>query len=164
MNAVFLSLGSNVGNRRQAIDAMFEALVHALCGTVTRSRLLETEPLDVDDTQQWYLNCVVAGGWNGTAYELLDECQSVENRLGRVRTHRHSARTADIDILLFGNQTICDSRLHVPHPEIVRRRFCLEGLAELAPAYIIPGTDTSVQNYYTAALPLLSGQRIRAAE
>jgi len=164
MNVVFLSLGSNVGNRRQTIDAMFEALVYTLCGTVTRSRLLETEPLEVDDTQEWYLNCVVTGGWNDTVHDLLDKCQSIENRLGRVRTHRHSARTADIDILLFGNLVLCDSRLHIPHPGLARRRFCLEGLAELAPEFIIPGTDTRVQNYYTAALPLLSGQRIRAAE
>jgi 2-amino-4-hydroxy-6-hydroxymethyldihydropteridine diphosphokinase len=143
---------------------MFEALSHILYNNVTRSRLLETEPLEVDDVQQWYLNCVVTGGWNDTAHALLDACLSVENRLGRVRTHRHSTRTADVDILLFGNLIICDSRLQVPHPGLTCRRFCLEGLIELDPMLIIPGTNTSVQDYYTAALPILITQQIRAAE
>ena len=164
MNDVYLSLGSNAGDRRQYIDAMFEALSHILCNKVTRSRLVETEPLEVDDVQQWYLNCVVTGGWNDSAHALLDACLSVENRLDRVRTHRHSTRTADIDILLFGNLIIGDSRLQVPHPGLTRRRFCLEGLIELAPALIIPGINTSVLDNYTAALPTLINQQIRAAE
>jgi 2-amino-4-hydroxy-6-hydroxymethyldihydropteridine diphosphokinase len=164
MNAVFLSLGSNVGNRQQYIDIMYDALAHMLCGTVTRSRIVETEPLEVRDVQQWYYNCVVTGGWPGTPQALLDECLSVENSLGRERTHRHSSRTADIDILLFGNRIIDNSRLQVPHPGLVNRRFCLEGLVELAPELILPGTNTSVQNYYTAALPVLIHQQIRTVE
>jgi 2-amino-4-hydroxy-6-hydroxymethyldihydropteridine diphosphokinase len=136
--SVALSLGSNLGDRRNYIDAMAASLRKILTG-IRASRLMETEPVGVGEGHGAYLNKVVAGTYRGSAFELLEECLSIEARLGRVRVGCRSPRTADIDILLFGAETICaPPRLIVPHPELLNRRFCIEGLMDIDPAILVP--------------------------
>ncbi|MDR2591217.1 MAG: 2-amino-4-hydroxy-6-hydroxymethyldihydropteridine diphosphokinase [Chitinispirillales bacterium] len=137
MTFTALSLGSNLGDRLFHIESMERALRSILIdGTLRSSRVMETEPVGVSAAgQPAYLNKVVAGYYGGSAYELLDRCLSIETDLGRTRPTPKAPRTADADILVFGNEEINDPpRLIIPHPELSNRRFCLEGLIDIDPS------------------------------
>lgn len=96
------------------------------------SQVRETEPFGVTD-QPAFLNQVVKGVWPGSARDLLTAAKAAERLLGRKAGPRWGPRTADADILLFGDQLIDEPGLQVPHPGITARRFVLEPLAELDP-------------------------------
>lgn len=160
MATVFLSLGSNVGNRRLNIDKMIGRISRLLRSPRRISRLMETEPVDVPSKQRWFYNCIVSGRYCGTARMLLAQCHAIEADLGRIRTQRVAPRTADIDILLFGNRRIATKNLAVPHPQLLRRRFCLEGLREIAPAQRLPGTGRSFARHHGKMAQRVKAQRI----
>ncbi len=104
------------------------------------SEVYETAPVEVEEEQPDYLNCVVEVGYGATAIELLRFCQGVEAALGRVRgaSGEKASRIIDIDVLLFGEEVIEGPHLVVPHPGSLRA-FNLKGLADLAPEMYIPG-------------------------
>jgi 2-amino-4-hydroxy-6-hydroxymethyldihydropteridine diphosphokinase len=103
------------------------------------SRVYETTPVEVEEEQPDYLNCVVEVEYGAAAIELLRFCQGVEAALGRVResSGEKAPRTIDIDVLLFGEEVIEGPYLVVPHPGSLRA-FNLRGLADLAPDVYIP--------------------------
>jgi 2-amino-4-hydroxy-6-hydroxymethyldihydropteridine diphosphokinase len=138
---VYLGLGSNVGDRESILRAALSALETAGVRVLRRSSVYETEPVGLRD-QPWFLN-VVAEVQTACAPEpLLDLIQRIEASMGRTRTVRRGPRTLDIDILLYGDRAVTTTRLTVPHPELVSRRFVLEPLAELRPDLILPGGRT----------------------
>jgi len=156
MPRVFLSLGSNRGDRLEQLRQAIE-LLRRLEGVrfVDASRLYETEPWDVPpgelvDRADWFLNCVVEIETGLAPAKLLAEVQAIEGRLGRVRSGapphpqggypaRVEPRTVDIDILLYGNEVISDpDTLHIPHLFLHERGFVLRPLAELAPNFEHP--------------------------
>jgi 2-amino-4-hydroxy-6-hydroxymethyldihydropteridine diphosphokinase len=145
MHEVILCLGSNLGDRGHYILCMEGELRTILTPPVTLSRLLETEPLGTAAGQDWYYNRLLRGRYAGTPHELLDSCRIIEQRLGRERPCKNAPRTADIDIILFGEVQINDARLTVPHCHLADRRFCIAGLLELAPDWPVPGTGKSVR-------------------
>jgi 2-amino-4-hydroxy-6-hydroxymethyldihydropteridine diphosphokinase len=161
MVTVFFSLGSNAGNRHRNMEEMLRLLTAVLAQPIKKSRLMETEPVEVFDKQAWYLNRIVSGSYGGAAQDLLKECQRIESALGRVRAYRHGPRTADIDILLFGDAIIREESLCIPHPGLLRRRFCLDGIREIAPGLILPGEGISASAWYEAADGPIKGQKIR---
>jgi 2-amino-4-hydroxy-6-hydroxymethyldihydropteridine diphosphokinase len=128
---VFLSLGSNLGDRAAWLDAAREA-IEALPGTrlVATSRVYETAPQERQD-QPSYLNQVVAIDTALEPIDLLHECQRIEYEHGRRRAERFSSRTLDVDILLFQDVESDDPELTLPHPRMVRRAFVLVPLAEV---------------------------------
>lgn len=143
MARVFLSLGSNMGDRleqlRRAIDLLKQL---PRVRFLNASPLYETEPWDypsgeVVDRAHWFLNCVVEVETSLPPQGLLTEVQAIEGRLGRVRqgTPAHAEpRTMDIDILLYGDEVIsAPDNLHIPHLFLHERRFVLRPLADLAP-------------------------------
>jgi 2-amino-4-hydroxy-6-hydroxymethyldihydropteridine diphosphokinase len=144
MHEVILCLGANLGDRAEYMQRMEEALRGILAPPIALSRLMETEPLGSAVGQEWYYNRLLRGRYAGTPHELLDSCQDIEKRLGRERPCKNAPRTADIDIMLFGEVQINDARLTVPHRHLADRRFCVAGLLELAPDYPVPGTGKSV--------------------
>ncbi len=160
MVTVFLSLGSNVGNRRSNICKMIDRLCCLLHPPRRISCLMETEPVDVALKQRWFYNCVLSGKYRGTLQKLLAQCLSIESDLGRVRKKPHAPRTADIDILLYGNRRIVAKDLAVPHRQVLRRRFCLEGLREIAPARKFPGTGISFARHYGTMAKRVKAQKI----
>ena len=104
------------------------------------SKVYETVPVEVEEQQPDYLNCVVEIQYGATAIELLRFCQGIESALGRFREEsgEKTPRTIDIDVLLFDEQVIEEPHLIVPHPGSLRA-FNLKGLADLAPDVYIPG-------------------------
>ena len=143
---VFLSVGSNLGDRIAALRAAVRAL-QAVAGVrfVTASPVYETEPWESEPGQlanerPWYLNCVVEIDTDLPAPTLLERVQAIEAQLGRTRpggtpeAGRFAARTVDIDIVFYGERVIAvPDDLHVPHLLAHERAFVLRPLADLAP-------------------------------
>jgi 2-amino-4-hydroxy-6-hydroxymethyldihydropteridine diphosphokinase len=120
---------------------------------VTRaSRVYDAEPLG--PPQPRYLNAVLELETSLTAPALLDLLRRTELAAGRKRGARWSARTLDLDLLLYGYLVLDTPGLAVPHPGIACRRFVLEPLAELCPDRLVPRTGTSVARLLAAAPPL----------
>lgn len=156
MKTVYLSLGSNLGDRernlREAIRRLGEAGVRAL----RVSSLYETEPLDVRD-QPWFLNLVLEAETELFPKQLLARIRKIELDLGRKRLRPKGPRTADIDILLYGDSVIETAELTVPHPRMAERRFVLEPLAELAPELRHPATRQTIRELLAGT----AGQTVR---
>ncbi len=128
---VYLSLGSNVGDRETNLRTAIERL--AELGTVVAvSSVYETEPVDFT-AQPWFLNCAVALRTHLMPKLFLAKVLGIEQQMGRRRLQPKGPRTIDIDILLFGNSVINTPQLDVPHPAMHQRRFVLEPLTEIAP-------------------------------
>ncbi|MGB2982253.1 MAG: 2-amino-4-hydroxy-6-hydroxymethyldihydropteridine diphosphokinase [Candidatus Bipolaricaulia bacterium] len=134
---VFLSLGSNLGDRRRAIGAALESLERRDVALVARSSLYETEPTDFED-QPWFLNQVVEAETSLTPDDLMQVCKGIESDLGRLPGRRFGPRALDIDVLLYGRETIEQAGLVVPHPRMNQRRFVLIPLGEIAPELTDP--------------------------
>lgn len=154
---VYLSLGSNLGDRqanlRNAIGRLLE-----LGDVVEVSSLYETEPVEVTG-QPWFLNCAVAVKTELMPREFLAGILGIEKSMGRVRTQPKGPRVIDIDILLYGAQTISTPQLTVPHPAMAERRFVLEPLAEIAPDVVDPTLKKTARELMKA-LPNV-GPRVR---
>ena len=138
MKTVYLSLGSNMGDREQNIARAIELMDARGVHVVRRSALYETEPVDVRG-DRWFLNCAVRAETDLMPLQLMHALLQIERELGR---RRHAAQTApgalkeprsiDLDILLFGDSIIHSRELEVPHPRMAERRFVLLPLAEIA--------------------------------
>jgi 2-amino-4-hydroxy-6-hydroxymethyldihydropteridine diphosphokinase len=130
----FVGLGANLGDREAAIGR-----AAGLIGARRLSTIRETEPWGVVD-QPLFLNAVAEVETGLGARGLLERLLEVERELGRVRgTQRWGPRAIDLDLLLYGAETIAEPGLTVPHPRLHQRLFVLEPLAELAPDVVLPG-------------------------
>jgi 2-amino-4-hydroxy-6-hydroxymethyldihydropteridine diphosphokinase len=143
----FLSLGSNLGNRLAYLKAVTAALGRGPRMRIAGiSKVYETVPVEVEEDQPDYLNCVVELECGVGAIELLRYCQGIEAALGRERGEagEKAPRTVDIDLLLFGEETITERDLLVPHAGVTRV-FNLKGLADLDADLYIPGRGTVLE-------------------
>ena len=150
MKRIYLSLGSNVGDREGNLRKAVERLASDDVRVLRRSRIYETEPLDYQD-QAWFLNQVVEADTALFPMQLLTRIGRVEHELGRVRTVRNGPRTIDIDILFYAAAIVNTPRLEIPHPRLAERRFVLAPLAELAPDLRHPATHRSVRQMLESA-------------
>src|SRR5207245_11056248 len=127
---VYLSLGSNLGDRAANLNAAITRL--GAFGEVVRvSAFYETEPVDFA-AQTWFLNCAVKLDTEKMPKQLLAGILGIEQAMGRRRVQKNGPRTIDIDILMFGNSIIETQDLIIPHAAMHERRFVLEPLAEIA--------------------------------
>ena len=128
----FVSLGSNLGDRRARLASAFAALSD-LPGTKleARSSLYESAPLEAGGGD--YLNAVARLRTSLAPLELLHALQAIELRHGRVRPFPGAARTLDLDLLLYADRTIAGDELTVPHPRLHERAFVVVPLLEIAP-------------------------------
>ena len=134
---VYLSLGSNVGEREVNLHAAIAALPAAGVRVLQVSSFYETEPVDYLE-QAWFLNCVVEGETEATAEKLLRSLREIEARMGSKKLVAKGPRLIDMDILLYGQEKIDTPELQVPHPRMHLRRFVLVPLAEVAPQVVHP--------------------------
>ncbi|OGC07735.1 2-amino-4-hydroxy-6-hydroxymethyldihydropteridine diphosphokinase [candidate division WOR-1 bacterium RIFOXYA2_FULL_36_21] len=145
---VYLSLGSNVGDREEYIEqAVF--LIRKIKGieVLRRSSNYETDPEGKED-QQSFLNCVIEIKTILSAHKLLEEFQNIEQTLGREREVEWGPRTIDIDILIYGDSVISDDKLQIPHPLMHERLFVLQPLKELSPQLMHPVLEKSISTLY----------------
>ena len=132
MTIAYLGLGSNVGDRQANIDAAIRA-IDALPGTEVMkvSTIIETEPVG-GPPQGPFLNGAVEIDTELTPRQLLDAVKGIERGLGRVRTVKDGPRTIDIDILLYGDLSVREDGLRIPHPRMHERDFVKIPLREIA--------------------------------
>jgi 2-amino-4-hydroxy-6-hydroxymethyldihydropteridine diphosphokinase len=143
MKRVYLSLGSNLGDRianlRKALESLGEAGVE-VCRT---SSFYRTEPVDYRP-QPWFVNCVAEAETDWMPMQLLKAVKSVEKSLGRRNGIPKGPRPIDIDILLYENVAVRSRALTIPHQRLSERRFVLIPLRELAAQLRHPITRRTV--------------------
>jgi 2-amino-4-hydroxy-6-hydroxymethyldihydropteridine diphosphokinase len=137
----YLSLGSNLGDKRGAIAQALRRLEGMPDLTVVaRSTDYRTPPWG-DTDQDWFVNACAAVETGLSPQALLRACLSVEESLGRVRTRKWGPRIIDIDLIDYGGRTIRDEALTLPHPFALQRPFVLVPLAEIAPDLELGGAS-----------------------
>jgi 2-amino-4-hydroxy-6-hydroxymethyldihydropteridine diphosphokinase len=142
MPTVYLSLGSNVGDREANLRAAIAALPPAGIQVRQVSSIYETEPVDYLD-QPWFLNCVLEVETDLKPPALLQALRSIESQLDNKKEFAKGPRKIDLDILLYGHETIATLDLQVPHPRMLQRRFVLAPLAEIAPTLKHPAWNAT---------------------
>ena len=152
MPIAYIALGTNLEPRAAHLDKALE-LFHSLSGVEVKrvSSIYESKPVGYLD-QPDFLNLVFEAETELLPLDLLDSCQTIEQELGRVRTIRFGPRTLDVDIVLYGVESIDEERLTVPHPRMQERSFVLLPLQELNPEYVVPEWNKTV-NELVAELP-----------
>ncbi len=139
MTIAYIGLGSNLSEPiKQIQQAVTEIAKIAQSNISAISSIYLSKPMGPQD-QDDYINAVLALETGLSALDLLDALQAIENLAGRVRKeNRWGARILDLDIILFGDETINNERLTVPHYGMQEREFVLLPLAEIAPTIILP--------------------------
>ena len=159
MPRVYLSLGSNLGDRLAVLRAAVQQLqAHGLAlvdaSPLYESEAWEEEPGQTDVERRWYLNCALAVETTLRPRDLLDHLQAIETALGRTRTagltpeaQRFTPRTVDIDIIFYGEEVISvPDDIHVPHLLAAERAFVLRPLADIAPEFTHPTLYRSIRD------------------
>ncbi len=145
---VFIGFGSNLGDRQELCDRAVALMKLLPLSHVTGvSSYYESEPIDPKGIlgDMWFYNGVVRLETGLTPQRLLDILQESERALGRHDGKRDGPRTIDFDILFFGQQTINQPGLIVPHPRLHQRRFVLEPLVELDADWLHPSFHRPVK-------------------
>lgn len=144
MKRIFLSLGSNLGDRRSSLEKAAEMLGQ-LAGRITRrSAVYETEPW-AETPGSDFLNMVLEMQTNLQPLQLLEILHAIEVRCGRIPSpERYAPRVVDIDILFYGTDVFSLPELVIPHPVLHLRRFVLVPLAEIAPRWKHPETGITM--------------------
>ena len=137
MNKVYLSLGSNLGEREKNLARALQGLEKRGIKILRRSTIYETEPVEIRE-QAWFLNCVVEVETNLPPQKLMKLLLEIERELGRRRDVKYGPRTIDLDILLYADLVVNEPQLTIPHPKMAARRFVLAPLAEIAPQVMHP--------------------------
>ncbi|HET7108191.1 MAG TPA: 2-amino-4-hydroxy-6-hydroxymethyldihydropteridine diphosphokinase [Candidatus Acidoferrum sp.] len=155
MITVYIAIGTNVGEREanllQALRLLPESGVH-----IRRvSSIYETEPVDYLE-QEWFLNMVLEAQTELDALDLLSALRVIEARMGSRKAFAKGPRKIDLDILLYGSETIDTPELQVPHPRMLERKFVLIPLAEIAPGLRHPSWKSGVAH-------ILAGSSDRSA-
>jgi 2-amino-4-hydroxy-6-hydroxymethyldihydropteridine diphosphokinase len=138
-----VALGSNLGDRAAHLNYAISRL-RILLDDLRVSRFHETVPLGALGPQPLFLNAAAVGRTSVSARELLDALLAVEQERGRERPYPNAPRSLDLDLILFGDATIDEPGLIVPHPRFRERRFVLEPLAEIAPDMTDPVSGKTV--------------------
>ena len=134
---VYLSLGSNIGDRAKNLQEAIAALRKSGVSVFRVSSVYETEPVDYLE-QPWFLNCALEAETELPALDLLRALGQIESQMGSKKPIAKGPRLIDLDILLYDNEIIDTPELQVPHPRMHLRRFVLQPLAEIAPKLLHP--------------------------
>lgn len=146
MTIIYLSLGSNIGNRRKNLENAISELEKNSITLLKLSSFYETEP--VGPKQRNFYN--IAGKFKTilTPIDLLKKVKQIEQKLGRIKTYHWGPRVIDIDILFYGKQIVKSKNLVIPHKEIVNRAFVLVPLKEIAPNFVHPVYHKKIKNLH----------------
>lgn len=151
----YIGIGANLGDARATVESAVERLAQLpATRLVSQSSLFRTAPVDAGGDD--YINAVVRIDTTLAPEELLHALQTIEQEFGRERPYRNAPRTLDLDLLLFGQQTIATETLTVPHPRMTQRAFVLIPLLQLDPFIAIPDRGPA-----HAFVPGVAGQTIQ---
>ena len=151
--SAYVGLGANLGDARATIEAALAALAGPQTRMVAQSSLYRSAP--VDSSGPDYLNAAAHVRTTLAPHALLAHLQAIEAQHGRERPYRNAPRTLDLDLLLYGDQTLHTPTLTLPHPRLHERAFVLLPLAEIAPDVVVPGCAPIAE-----LLRSVAGQRV----
>lgn len=140
MAKVFLSLGSNLGNKRQNLESAVKLINERIGEISSLSSFYNTAPWGFDSDNS-FLNAAACVNTDLTPDDILSETQKIEKEIGRIKKSvdgTYSDRIIDIDILTYDNMQINSPQLTIPHPLMTQRDFVMIPLAEIAPDEIHP--------------------------
>ena len=146
---IYLSLGSNLGDRAANLERAIEALSEIGVRVLRRSSIYETEPVDFL-AQPWFLNCVVEAETSLEPRQLLEGLQAIERKLGSKKLVPRGPRIIDLDILIYDTAVIHEAGMEIPHARLTERRFVLVPFAELAPKLQHPVLRTTIAELLAA--------------
>lgn len=135
--SIFLGFGSNEGDSEAVFRQAFLLLEKRGVHIVSVSPFYETEPWG-NKNQPWFLNCCAEVDTGLTPEQLLETCQNIEQQFGRKKKGKWAQRSLDIDILFFHKMTKSSIFLTIPHPCLLKRRFVLQPMTDIAPDFIHP--------------------------
>jgi 2-amino-4-hydroxy-6-hydroxymethyldihydropteridine diphosphokinase len=135
----YLGLGSNVGDRRRALQAAVDELARADIAVLACSSLYDTDPVGEVPDQDIFLNACLRIATELEPLDLLDAVKAIERRVGRAPVGvRHGPRVIDIDVLMLGEQRLSHPRMQLPHAQLLSRRFVLVPALELDAELALP--------------------------
>ncbi|TSA27855.1 2-amino-4-hydroxy-6-hydroxymethyldihydropteridine diphosphokinase [bacterium] len=141
-------MGSNLGNKRYFIESAISDLRNEKKISVKRiSSIIMTKPVG-NIHQPDFLNCIVECETELNSYELMQTLLNIEKKLGRERKEKWGSRTIDLDILFFNDEITDTDDLKIPHPEIINRPFILQLMNELAPKFMHPKLNQTMEQLY----------------
>ena len=151
MNLIYLSLGSNLGNREQHLEEALERIESRIGALESVSRYYESEAWGFSSENSFF-NCCISVRTTLDPLLLMDLLLEIEKEMGRHREKMdrqrggmgYNDRVIDIDLLLYGDSQLDHPRLMIPHPSMGDRRFVLAPLAEIAPELIHPVAGMSI--------------------
>jgi 2-amino-4-hydroxy-6-hydroxymethyldihydropteridine diphosphokinase len=144
-SVVCIALGSNLGDRRDTLEAAVASLADTPGVSVQKvSSFHETEPVGGPPGQGLFLNATAVLETTLDPFGLLHVLREIEEHFGRTRTVHWGERTLDLDLLLFDDRIIDTPELTIPHPLLAERLFVLEPLAEVAPDAVDPVTKRTI--------------------
>ncbi|MGE3623691.1 MAG: 2-amino-4-hydroxy-6-hydroxymethyldihydropteridine diphosphokinase [Bdellovibrionales bacterium] len=148
MVKVAIALGSNIGDRMQALRTAVDGLAPYI-DIVARSPVYETAPAYVTD-QPPFLNAALVGETKLGPLILLRAVKDLENDLGRMPTFHYGPRAIDIDIIFYGDEIMNEAEITIPHPRMAEREFVLRPLNDIAPGWIHPENGKTVAEMLAA--------------
>lgn len=137
MSNAYLLLGSNMGNPKQMLSEASRLLVNKGIKLLQKSSIYQTEPWGEYDQPEFF-NQVLEVSCHLVAFHLLDCCKQIESELGRRQRRLWQQREIDIDILLMGDKMINEDQLTIPHAQLIKRKFALVPMCEIAPSAVHP--------------------------
>lgn len=140
----YIGIGSNLGDRLSFLRAALREMRRRSCRVRRVSSVYETEPVGYTE-QDWFLNAVVEVETTLDLHAFYSLLKQIEKEVGRRPAVRWGPREIDLDLLLFGEETIQEEHLRLPHPHLHERRFVLEPFAEIAPDQKHPTLDKTVR-------------------
>lgn len=146
LNTVYLSLGSNLGDRRHYLGAAIELLSQNVGSVINKSSIYETPPFGFDAETTFYNQCIKLAT-DLSPIEVFKATQDIEIQLGRTtksNTGTYSSRIIDIDLLYFNDEIIATEQLTIPHSQLKFRKFVLQPLEEIEPMFVDPNTHLTV--------------------
>ena len=165
LHTIYLSLGSNIPDRAAHLSRATNRIAESIGTIIKKSPIYETQSWGYNDND--YLNMAIEVQTTLSPSDLLKTINKIEADLGRVRSgNGYEARTIDIDILFYDNETIDLPLLTIPHPKIALRRFVLQPMADIAPDFVHPtmgktmavlleecGDEGEVTKYFNDTMP-----------
>lgn len=144
MNLIYLSLGSNLGDREKNLETALSELKNEGIVILKKSSIYETAPWGYEK-QPEFLNMAMEGLTLLEPYDLLKLIKEIENKMGRKKTIKYGPRVIDIDIIFYNNIILKSEVLTIPHPLMHKREFVLKPLCEIASEFIHPELKISVK-------------------